>query len=116
MVKKRIVVGASYGARDWLIQRLSAVVMMVYMIMMVSVFVVYPPTDYDRWHTVMAYGPVMACTGLFFLAILYHAWIGMRDIWMDYVKTPGLRLALHVLTCVALIVYAGWVFYILWRL
>ena len=46
----------------------------------------------------------------------YHAWIGVRDIWMDYVKPTGLRLTLHVLTIVALVGYTGWAAAILWRL
>ena len=48
------------------------------------------------------------------LALLWHAWIGVRDIWMDYVKPTGLRLTLEVLTLVSLVVYAGWTIGILW--
>ncbi|OYX55930.1 MAG: succinate dehydrogenase, partial [Comamonadaceae bacterium 32-67-11] len=39
-----------------------------------------------------------------------------RDIWMDYVKPAGLRLALHVFTLVWLVGCAGWAFQVLWRL
>ncbi len=41
-------------------------------------------------------------TFLFFVSLFYHAWIGVRDIWMDYVKPTGLRLTLHVLTATAI--------------
>jgi len=34
------------------------------------------------------------------LALLWHAWIGVRDIWMDYVKPLALRVMLHTLTAV----------------
>jgi succinate dehydrogenase / fumarate reductase membrane anchor subunit len=51
---------------------------------------------------------------LFALALLWHAWIGMRDIWMDYIKPPAWRLTLEVLTVLVLIAYVGWVLLILW--
>jgi succinate dehydrogenase / fumarate reductase membrane anchor subunit len=50
------------------------------------------------------------------IALCYHAWIGIRDIWMDYVKPTGIRLTLHVLTLLALVGYAAWTVQILWRL
>ncbi len=48
-------------------------------------------------------------------ALFYHAWIGMRDIWMDYVKPAGLRLLLQVLTVLWLLACAVWSVQILWR-
>ena len=50
------------------------------------------------------------------LRLLYHAWVGMRDIWMDYVKPVGVRLALQVATIVWLVGCAGWAIQVLWRL
>jgi succinate dehydrogenase / fumarate reductase, membrane anchor subunit len=49
------------------------------------------------------------------LALLYHAWIGVRDIWMDYVKPTGIRLALQMLTVLWLLFCAVWSVQILWR-
>ena len=61
--------------------------------------------------------PIMKfITFLFFLSLFFHAWVGIRDIWMDYVKPTSVRLTLHVLTLLALIGYAGWAAQILWRL
>jgi succinate dehydrogenase / fumarate reductase, membrane anchor subunit len=51
---------------------------------------------------------------LFGLALFWHAWIGMRDIWMDYIKPAGLRLALEVLTVIVLFAYAAWLVEVLW--
>jgi succinate dehydrogenase / fumarate reductase membrane anchor subunit len=55
-------------------------------------------------------------TFLFILSLGYHAWVGVRDIWMDYIKATGLRVVLHVLTLLALLGYAGWAIQIIWRL
>ncbi len=51
---------------------------------------------------------------LFFLALLYHAWVGVRDIVMDYIKPTGLRLALQFLVGAALVFYLVWSVSILW--
>jgi len=51
---------------------------------------------------------------LFVMALLYHAWIGMRDIFMDYVKPTGIRLALQFAVVVALLFYLIWAAAILW--
>ena len=50
------------------------------------------------------------------IALLYHAWIGMREIFMDYVKPVYLRLALQVFAIVWLVGCAGWGVQVLWRL
>jgi succinate dehydrogenase / fumarate reductase membrane anchor subunit len=50
------------------------------------------------------------------VAFAWHAWVGVRDIWMDYVKPVALRLALQVLTIVWLVGCAGWAVQVLWRL
>ena len=48
------------------------------------------------------------------VSLLYHAWIGVRDIFMDYIKPVGLRLALSAATVVLLVAYLGWTIQILW--
>ena len=50
------------------------------------------------------------------VSLLWHVWVGMRDIWMDYVKPVGVRLALQVLTIAWLVGCAGWAVQVLWRL
>jgi len=112
----RIVVGAHYGFKDWLIQRVTAVVMAVYTLFITLVLLAKPPATYEAWRTVFSSGLVKFATFLFALCLFYHAWIGVRDLWMDYVKSVGLRLTLHVLTALALVGYAGWMAGILWRL
>jgi len=116
-VINRIVVGARYGLKDWIIQRVTAVVMAVYTLFIGIVLVAVRPADFSVWIAVFSHGMVKFATFLFALSLFYHAWIGMRDLWMDYIKPVGLRLTLHVLTILALVGYTGWVIEILfWRL
>ena len=111
----RIVVGAHYGLKDWLAQRVTAVVMALYTLFML-VLLPLGSGGYDAWRNMMANGLVRFATFLFILSLCYHAWVGVRDIWMDYVKPTAVRLVLHVLTLLTLIGCAGWAIQIIWRL
>jgi succinate dehydrogenase / fumarate reductase membrane anchor subunit len=111
----RVVVGAHYGLKDWLAQRITAVVMAVYTVVM-AVLLLACDGGYAGWRGLMANGFVRFLTFIFIVSLCYHAWVGVRDIWMDYVKPAAIRLTLHVLTLLALVGYAGWAAQIIWRL
>jgi succinate dehydrogenase / fumarate reductase membrane anchor subunit len=114
-VVKRLVVGAHYGLRDWLAQRITAAVMAVYTLVAVFVFIGQKPLTYDVWRELFAQGWMRVATLLFAVSLAWHAWVGVRDILMDYVKPDGLRLALQVLTLLVIAAYVGWTVQILWR-
>jgi succinate dehydrogenase / fumarate reductase membrane anchor subunit len=116
MVKHRIVVGAHYGLKDWIAQRATAVYMAVFTVIFAFCALSLPELSFESWSGLFSGGLFKFLTFLFFLALFYHAWVGVRDIWMDYVKPVGLRLALHVVTIFLLVGYAGWAAQILWRL
>lgn len=113
---KRLVVGAHYGFRDWLLQRLTAVVMALYTVVLVIAVLMMPAHDNAAYRALFAGGFMKFITFLFFLSLFYHAWVGVRDIWMDYVKPISVRITLHAITALLLIGYAGWAAQILWRL
>ena len=113
---RREAVGAHYGLRDWLAQRVTAVLMVVYTVVILSAFIGVPQWDYWQWKTLWEVPVVRYATLLFLASVFIHAWIGMRNILMDYVKDPGLRLALYVLLIGALTWYAVWAVQIIWGL
>jgi len=113
-VVKPIVVGAHYGLKDWLTQRLTAVAMALYTLILLAIAGYHGGIDYAFWQALFANSAFRVATLLFGLALLWHAWVGMRDIWMDYIKPTALRLTLEMLTVVALLGYAGWLVDILW--
>jgi succinate dehydrogenase / fumarate reductase membrane anchor subunit len=110
----RVVVGAHYGLRDWLIQRVTAVVMAITCLLLAVYLMLHPHLGYDGWTALFAGEPVRTFALLFLLSLFYHAWIGVRDIVMDYIKPAWLRLAIHVLVILTLIAYAIWSVQILW--
>lgn len=112
----RIVTGAHYGLRDWLAQRITAVVMAAYTLFFTAYLLLQPAINYDRWLALFTNNAVRSFTLLFLLCLFYHAWIGMRDIVMDYVKPAGVRLVIHVAVILALILYMIWSVQILWSM
>jgi succinate dehydrogenase / fumarate reductase membrane anchor subunit len=113
-VVKPIVVGAHYGLKDWLAQRLTAVAMALYTLILLAIAGYEGGIDYALWQALFANSAFRVATLLFGLALFWHAWVGMRDIWMDYIKPTALRLTLEMLTVVTLLAYAGWLIDILW--
>jgi succinate dehydrogenase / fumarate reductase, membrane anchor subunit len=113
---KRLVVGAHYGMRDWLAQRVTAVVMAIYTIILLLAFLTGNMSSYESWAGMFAQQWFKIATFVTFLSLFYHAWVGMRDVWMDYVtKSVGLRLVFQVATLLWLIGCAGWAAQIIWR-
>jgi succinate dehydrogenase / fumarate reductase, membrane anchor subunit len=110
----RVVVGAHYGLRDWLIQRVTAVVMALYSVTMAGYLLLQTNLDYDVWTALFSSQTVRTFTLLFLLCLFYHAWVGIRDIVMDYVKPAGVRLMIYVLVILALLLYVIWSVQILW--
>ncbi|MGQ5523650.1 succinate dehydrogenase, hydrophobic membrane anchor protein [Chitinimonas sp. PSY-7] len=99
----RHVIGAHYGLRDWLLQRVTAVVMLVYTVGLVAFLVLAAQASYEGWQTLFSLTWVRVLSTVTVIALLLHAWVGIRDIWMDYVQPLGLRLALHVATILWLV-------------
>ncbi len=113
---RRLVVGAHYGLRDWLAQRATSVVMAFFTIAVVVQVLLPGPLDYYRWSAIFSRQWMKVLTFVVAVSLLYHAWVGMRDIWMDYIKPVGLRLALDVATIAWLVGCAGWAIQVIWRL
>jgi succinate dehydrogenase / fumarate reductase, membrane anchor subunit len=113
---KRLVVGAHYGLRDWLAQRVTATLMTLFTLVLLAQVLFGGPLGYDRWAGIFASQWMKLFTFIVIVALIYHVWVGMRDIWMDYIKPVGLKLALQVFTLVWLVGCAGWAVQVLWRL
>ena len=128
---KRVVVGAHYGLRDWLSQRITAALMALFTLAVLLRWLLpaYPSgpdgerladaaalAGYEKWAGVFAPQWMKLLTFVVIVSLAWHAWVGMRDVLMDYVKPVGARLVLQVLTLVWLVGCAGWAVQVLWRI
>ena len=112
---QRIITGAHYGLRDWLAQKITAVIMAVYSVIALIVLLSGVPLSFVVWKDLFSQGWMRVATLLFMVSLAWHAWVGVRDILMDYIKLAGLRLALEVLVLLTIAAYVGWTIQILWR-
>ena len=114
---KRVVVGAHYGFRDWLAQRVTAALMVLFtFVVLAQVLLTSGDIGYDKWAGIFSSQWMKALTFSIFIAFAYHVWVGVRDIWMDYVKPVAVRLVLQVFTMVWLVACLGWAIQVLRRL
>ena len=102
------------GLRAWLVQRVSAVYMLLFTVFILVHFVVDPPHSYPAWHGWMMSSSVSIATAVFFAVLLAHAWVGLRDVIMDYVHAIAFRVCLLVLLGFGLTAMGVWVMRILW--
>src|ERR1700712_2342226 len=113
---KRTVVGAHYGLRDWLSQRVTAALMALFTLAVIVQVLLPGPMGYDKWAGIFAQQWMKVLTFVVIVSMLMHVWVGVRDVLMDYVTAVGARLALQVVTIVWLVGCAGWAIQVLWRL
>ena len=114
---KRIAVGAHYGIRDWLAQRVTAVLMVLFTVLVLARIIFSKgPIGYDLWAGIFSPQWMRALTFTVIISLLYHVWVGMRNVFMDYIKPASLRLCLQMFTIVWLVACAGWGIQVLWRL
>jgi succinate dehydrogenase / fumarate reductase membrane anchor subunit len=112
--QRRLVVGAHYGVRDWLAQRVTGIVMAIFTIVLLVSFLGGQNFSYEGWAGLFARQWFKLFTLVTFLGLYYHVWVGVRDIWMDYIKPVGIRLTLMIATVIWLVGCAAWTVQILW--
>lgn len=90
-------VGGSHRGLDmWLLQRASAVYMAAFLVVFLILFLASGPMDFTAWRGLFAPTAMKVGTLVFVAALLVHAWIGLREIFIDYVHFLVLRLALYL--------------------
>ena len=105
---------AGSGLGAWLVQRATAVYMLFFIVFLLIHFVADPPRSYSAWHGWIMGTGVRLATAVFFAALLAHAWVGLRDVLMDYVHAIAVRGGLLGLAAFGLTAIGAWVLGILW--
>lgn len=108
------VTGAHYGSRDWLLQRVTAILMTIYLIVLVSVLCITAPQNYAEWKGLFQSQWLRIATFVFFMGMFWHAWVGVRNVLMDYVHSMSIRLMMQIAVVTALLFYLVWTAEILW--
>ncbi|MGB4812166.1 MAG: succinate dehydrogenase, hydrophobic membrane anchor protein [Methylophilaceae bacterium] len=104
------------GMRFWLTQRLTALVMAVYSVLMVILLIIEQPAGYAAWRVFASPIWLRLLTIIFFLCLCMHAWLGVRDVLRDYIFNPTLRQYLQIAVDILLVLYWVWLVFILYEI
>lgn len=113
MVKSVLAVNHQ-GLRDWIVQRVSALIMAAYSIPLIIYLISHASLTYAEWHYLFSLTWFKVATLLFLISLVYHAWIGMWTIFTDYIKPFALRCFLHTVVFLGLAAFLFWGIMILW--
>ncbi|WP_227691744.1 succinate dehydrogenase, hydrophobic membrane anchor protein [Psychrobacter immobilis] len=109
------------GSRDWIVQRISAVVLAVYSVVLLGFFLTHGDVTFVEWSQFMMSLPMRLFSLVAILALAGHAWVGMWTVFTDYITTgklgpsaSGLRLVLQALMIIAILVFLFWGIMIFW--
>ena len=106
--------GAHTGTGTWLLQRASAVTLALALPGLLIYFLVAMPFGFAGWQALFSPLWLRVLMLLAAVALALHAWVGMRDVFMDYVHPTGVRLALYLAVIVTLAGSVAWLAAILW--
>jgi len=90
--------------------------MAAYAVLFVGILLACAPSTHEDWRAVFAPQWMRLASFVFFVSLFWHAWIGMRDIVMDYVKPVSVRLGLQIAIVLLLVAYMAWAAQILWSI
>lgn len=96
------------GLRAWLLQRVTAVYLLGFIVWLAATLLVAPPGSFEAWRGWVTTGAPRVAFLLFFLALGLHAWVGLRDVAIDYVKPLGARLVVLALVAGGLAAVVLW--------
>lgn len=103
------------GLRDWLVQRLTSIILGIYILFLLAFIFFNPNMVFPDWRDFFANPWVQVFSVLFLLSLVAHAWVGMWTIATDYIKITWLRVFFEAIVILALFCYLIWGIYILYR-
>lgn len=103
------------GLRAWLVQRFTAVFLLLFILFVLGRLSFDRPQTYDAWHAWFAGDGMRIALPVFFASLLLHAWVGLRDVTLDYVKRPAARTTLLALLALVFAALGAWVLLIMMR-
>jgi succinate dehydrogenase / fumarate reductase membrane anchor subunit len=103
------------GVRDWLLQRVSAIIITLYTLFLAGYVLAHPHLSYMDWRSLFSSEWMRIATLLTLISIFAHAYIGIWTISTDYLTAcTKLRVAVQVLVWLALLTFVIWGIIILW--
>ena len=102
------------GFLPWLLQRLTAVYMLIFIPSILFTLLIEMPWNYEKWNSLLNNTVLQFSLLLFVWALLFHTWVGLRDVIIDYIHPTALRLTALTFVVLFLLIHAVWILKILW--
>lgn len=102
------------GLQDWILQRVTAVILATYAILLLTFWFLTPSCDPIPWQILFSLRFMRYFSLLALISVMIHAWIGFWIVSTDYIKRAGLRLATEVFVYCCLLFEFIWAIQILW--
>ena len=105
------------GLQDWLIQRISAIVIVSYMLFVAIYLLLGKYTqelNYESWRLLFSNPTMRMASGITLLSLVAHAWVGLWTVSTDYIRSVILRLAIQIIAAIYLFSNLIWGITILW--
>jgi succinate dehydrogenase / fumarate reductase membrane anchor subunit len=102
------------GLSDWLLQRVSAVILALYTLFIVGFLLFTPSLDYAAWSGLFAQTWMRIFSLLAFISLAAHAWVGLWTVTTDYLKPTGIRIGAQFIIILAIFVFLVWGITVLW--
>lgn len=103
------------GLTAWLVQRVTALYMLFFVLFVPGFLSFHPKHSYAQWSAWVGQPAIGIAVFVFFIALLSHMWVGLRDVLFDYARPAGLRRFLLGALIMVLVGIAAWAFWILFR-
>ena len=104
------------GLSDWLVQRVSAVILAVYSIFMVAYLLLNPQLDFAQWQALFNNTSMRIFSLMALLSLGAHCWIGLWSVSTDYFKPFLLRFVFQMVVGLLMFIYTVWGVQLLWGL
>lgn len=104
------------GLKDWLIQRVTAVVLAVFSIYLFSYLLINPALTYNQWHELFANPLIKIASAVMLVSLSFHAWIGIWTVTTDYIKCTVIRISVQMIVVLWLLSQFIWGLMIFWGL
>ena len=107
---------AHNGLGDWVLQRLTAVILVLYTVIFIISIFTTDLRSFESWTGIFSSSWMKIFTMAAAISLIYHAWVGIREIWMDYIQPIKIRIGLQVFSIVWLLGCGAWIITILLRI
>lgn len=96
------------GMWAWLIQRFSGIYIGLYILVVAVLVALGDDLTAARWQELFASPLMQAAASVFIVALLFHAWIGLRDVVLDYIHPIAIKIPVLLLILAMLLASGFW--------